>query len=41
MGKERKVDFQKTQIDPDWASAMAGTYNMKIVVPNVSVSYKF
>lgn len=46
MGKERVIDFVKTfplspYFDPAFAHAMPGTYNMKIFVPNVSVSYKF
>jgi len=40
-GAERETDFLKTQTDPDWASAMPGLYNMKIIVPNISISYRF
>ena len=41
MGKERSVDLLKTIIDPEWETAMPGTYNMKIIVPNLSISYRF
>jgi len=41
MGKERNIELLKTMIDPEWETAMPGTYNMKIVVPNVSISYRF
>lgn len=41
IGKERNVDFLKTLTDPDWESAMPGTYNMKLLVPNLSISYSF
>jgi long-chain fatty acid transport protein len=41
MGKERDVDVLKTQIDPEWETAMPGIYNMNVVVPNISVSYRF
>ncbi len=41
MGKERTVDFLKTEFDPEWETAMPGTYNMKVIVPNLSISYRF
>jgi long-chain fatty acid transport protein len=41
MGRERTVDYLKVKTDPEWATAMPGTYNMTILVPNISVSYKF
>ncbi len=41
MGKEREVDYLKTVTDPEWETAMPGTYDMSVVVPNISVSYKF
>ncbi len=41
MGKERNVPAEKVALDPEWASAMPGTYKMKIIVPNLSISYKF
>ena len=45
-GKERDIPFGKTQeefpeYDPEWKTAMPGVYNMNIVVPNISISYKF
>jgi long-chain fatty acid transport protein len=41
MGKERTVDLLKTIIDPEWETAMPGTYNMNVIVPNLSISYRF
>jgi long-chain fatty acid transport protein len=48
MGKERSIDFLKTYYHPlnpmysaEWAEAMPGVYGMKILVPNISVSYRF
>jgi long-chain fatty acid transport protein len=41
MGQERTVDLIKTMTDPEWATAMPGTYNMNIIVPNLSISYRF
>lgn len=41
MGKERNIPLQKTMTDPDWETAMPGKYNMKIAVPNISISYRF
>jgi long-chain fatty acid transport protein len=41
MGKDRAVPAERVAADPDWRSAMAGTYTMKIIVPNISISYKF
>lgn len=41
MGKERNVPLEKTLIDPNWETAMPGKYDMKITVPNISISYKF
>ena len=46
MGKERdipygKVSKQSPLFDPEWETAMPGVYNMNIMVPNVSISYKF
>ena len=40
-GSQREVDFLKVATDPEWASAMPGIYNMTIIVPNISLSYKF
>jgi long-chain fatty acid transport protein len=48
MGKERNIDFAKTLNSPlnpffnkEYEDAMPGTYNMKIIAPNISISYKF
>lgn len=40
-GAERRVNFLKTRTDPEWRFAMPGIYNMSIIVPNLSVSYRF
>lgn len=41
LGKERDVNFAKWLYDPEFESAMPGVYDMKILVPNISISYKF
>ena len=41
MGKERIVDYMKTVTDPAFKSAMPGTYKMHLVVPNISVGFRF
>jgi long-chain fatty acid transport protein len=41
MGKDRNVPADKVATDPEWASAMPGTYTMKVIVPSLSISYKF
>jgi long-chain fatty acid transport protein len=46
QGKKRNIPFEVVTpgfdvSDPDYASAMPGTYTMNIVVPTVSISYKF
>lgn len=41
IGKGREVNFAKWLTDPEWEAAMPGLYDMSIVVPNISVSYKF
>lgn len=41
IGKERNVPLTKVLLDPRWEAAMPGIYNMKIIVPNLSISYKF
>ena len=46
MAKERDIPYEKVSkqsplFDPDWETAMAGVYDMNILVPNVSISYKF
>lgn len=42
MGKKRTVDYLKT-VTPQsgYETAMPGVYNMKLIVPNISVSYRF
>jgi long-chain fatty acid transport protein len=41
MGKERTVDWVKVGTDPAWSEAVPGVYGMKILVPFVSLTYKF
>jgi long-chain fatty acid transport protein len=41
MGKERDVDYLKTQINPEWKTAKPGIYAMNVLSPNFSVSFKF
>ena len=41
MGKDRGVSYLKTLTDPAFASAMPGDYHMNLLVPNVSVGYRF
>lgn len=41
MGKDRSVSYLKTLTDPAFATAMPGAYHMNILVPNVSVGYRF
>ena len=48
MGKDRKIDFAKTYNNPqnlffnkEFEDAMPGNYTMKIIAPNISISYKF
>jgi long-chain fatty acid transport protein len=41
MGKERSVDYAKTQTDSEWKTAQPGIYSMNVLVPNISVSFKF
>lgn len=40
-GQEREVDYAKWLLDPKFAHAQPGVYDMSVVVPNISVSYKF
>jgi len=40
-GNGRDIPYAKWAIDPAFANAQPGTYDMSIVVPNISVSYKF
>ena len=41
MGKDREVAYLLTLTDPAFASAMPGAYSMNILVPNISVGYRF
>ncbi len=48
MGKDRNIDFAKTYNNPqnpffnkEFEDAMPGNYTMKIIAPNISISYKF
>ena len=41
MGKEREVGYIKTVTDPAFESAMPGKYKMHLVVPNISVGFRF
>ena len=41
MGTERNVSYLKTLTDPAFASAMPGAYKMTLLVPNISVGYRF
>jgi len=41
MGSDRNIPFEKVLIDPEWETAMPGLHKMNIIVPNVSISYKF
>ncbi len=40
-GKKREVDYAKWLLDPDYVHAQPGIYDMSVVAPNISVSYKF
>lgn len=41
MGKDRSVSSERVMTDPEWESAMPGQYSMNIIVPNISISYRF
>lgn len=41
MGKERDVDYLKKQTDPEWKTAQPGVYNMNVLTPSISISFKF
>jgi long-chain fatty acid transport protein len=41
MGGERNVEYLKTLTDPAFASAMPGKYKMTMLVPNMSVGFRF
>ncbi len=40
-GQEREVSYMDWMTKPEYHAAMPGIYNMKIIVPNISVSYRF
>lgn len=40
-GKGREVQYATWLLDPAFVNAQPGAYDMRIVVPNLSVSYKF
>ena len=40
-GKGREVEYAKWLLDPVFANAQPGAYDMSIIVPNISISYKF
>jgi long-chain fatty acid transport protein len=40
-GKGREVEYAKWLFDSEFANAQPGVYDMSIVVPNISISYKF
>lgn len=40
-GKKREVDYAKWLLDPAYANSQPGVYDMRVVAPNISVSYKF
>jgi len=40
-GMGREVEYAKWLLDPAFANAQPGAYDMSIVVPNISISYKF
>ncbi len=41
MGRDRGVSYLKTLTDPAFATAMPGAYHMNILVPNLSIGYRF
>jgi long-chain fatty acid transport protein len=46
VGQKRDIPYAKVsplspQYDPDWKTAMPGIYDMTILVPNLSISYKW
>jgi len=40
-GKGREVEYAKWLLDPVFVNAQPGAYDMSIIVPNISISYKF
>jgi hypothetical protein len=41
MGKDRNVPYLKTFTDPAFASAMPGAFKMTLLVPDLSVGFRF
>jgi len=41
MGQERKVSYVDVMTKPEYHSAMPGIYKMTLIVPSVSISYRF
>lgn len=41
MGAKRTVGFLNWYFDPEYKSAMPGTYEMTLLVPNLSIRYEF
>jgi long-chain fatty acid transport protein len=41
MGKDRNVDYVKSQIEPGWETAQPGVYGMKVLLPSIAVSFEF
>ena len=41
LGNGRDIPYTTVANDPAYAYATPGTYDMSIVVPNISISYKF
>jgi len=40
-GQERKVSYVDVLTKPEYHAAMPGIYNLTIIVPNISISYRF
>lgn len=40
-GQERKISYVDVLTKPEYHSAMPGIYNMSLIVPNISISYRF
>jgi len=40
-GNGRDIPYTTWALDPAYANAQPGTYDMSIIVPNISISYKF
>ncbi len=40
-GKDRDIQFEKKLTDPEYETAMPGIYKMVMIVPNISIGYRF